>query len=1241
MPIQHLSIRVPWHDNAWNGTICNKPSENADCLILPLIREKRDDTAENEHAGERISGFEDQNFPACLRERGGFMSPFEYTRNITHPYVSFSSAHQHFAPTRFRYPAFSAACTPFQWTRKRSAEHIADEKGIGLNLELEDEATRLMDGFDSIWLQDKENHLAMLDTFFDAVEPEKSLCFFYAKRTPLSDDPRRVIVGVGRVTHVGPAVEYSYRAGGELRSMIWERSVQHSIRDGFEDGFLLPYHQVLDLAPQNPDLDTSGFVAFAPEGSWEEYSYGSEHVSHDTAISSLLACADALKAAQGVVEGDWETPLSWIDARLNELWQMRGPYPSLGAALRAFGLEHGNFIAYDIASEMEDNEDPWSYVEQAFEDPGLLEMDLGKYIGQTMREKWKVLPEKRRTLLKLISRFDLTAEQATRFYQKTERKKAGIVTEHADLIANPYLLYELDRSSLDAIAFGTIDRGVFPDAVVRQTHPLPEPSSLKDNSMDGRRVRALMVSVLEQASLEGSTLLSQDTVVQIIRDMPLQPPCPVDEDLMPVVEQMFSPMIESVEMAEGQPAYQLSRLSEMGRIIRHTVEQRISWRRHEVEADWQDLLDDKLEDPAPEDAEAERLAREEKVEALKELAASQVSVLIGPAGTGKTTLLSVLCEHEKVAQGGITLLAPTGKARVQLTQNTGLPAQTIAQFLLPSKRYHPQIGTYQLSGQDPVQVGRTIVIDEASMLTEEQLAAVLDAVTGVARLILVGDPRQLPPIGSGRPFVDIVARLQPEDIEGQFPRVGRGYAELTVRRRQVGTARDDLLLAEWFSGQNPGAGADEIWNRVGSGTQSETLRFVSWQHGDELHEQLLNVLTEELGLDGLRDVAGFEQSIGGRPPNDKGHIYFNAGWYGKQGAAAKVENWQILSPVRGQPHGVWDINRIVQQRFRETTLEWANSKSRLIPKPMGPENIVYGDKVINTSNKRYYEGQVWPKQGSLYYAANGEIGSVVGQFKSANMRKLPKILKVEFSSQQGYTYDFYSSDFKEDANVRLELAYAITVHKAQGSEFDLTLLILPSHTILGKELLYTALTRQRNKVVILHQGDIGELRRHAAPGRSDIASRLTNLFSAPSLVDVGGTFLEQNLIHRTQRGEAVRSKSEVIIANLLYNEIYRNGRGDYAYEKPLISGDSVRYPDFTVDDSASGTRFYWEHLGMMHNPEYRARWDRKLEWYREQGIRPHTEGGGPEGTLVITRDDEKGGINSAELERLVGEVFGL
>src|SRR5438094_5330014 len=100
------------------------------------------------------------------------------------------------------------------------------------------------------------------------------------------------------------------------------------------------------------------------------------------------------------------------------------------------------------------------------------------------------------------------------------------------------------------------------------------------------------------------------------------------------------------------------------------------------------------------------------------------------------------------------------------------------------------------------------------MLTEEMLAALIDSLKGVDRFILVGDPRQLPPIGAGRPFFDIVEQLKPPNVESVFPRVGGGYSELTVRRRHIGQIREDVQLADWFSGQPLGAGEDEILGRV-------------------------------------------------------------------------------------------------------------------------------------------------------------------------------------------------------------------------------------------------------------------------------------------------------------------------------------------------------------------------------------------------------------------------------------------
>ena len=126
-------------------------------------------------------------------------------------------------------------------------DQVTAESNLLYSQEAEDRVDELM-GYSAGWVQHRDNQLAILDHFFGALWPVDSLCFFYAKRIPLSDEARRVLIGVGRVIRVGQPIEYTYSRPGEIQSMLWERSVEHSIRPGFQDGFLLPYAGILALA---------------------------------------------------------------------------------------------------------------------------------------------------------------------------------------------------------------------------------------------------------------------------------------------------------------------------------------------------------------------------------------------------------------------------------------------------------------------------------------------------------------------------------------------------------------------------------------------------------------------------------------------------------------------------------------------------------------------------------------------------------------------------------------------------------------------------------------------------------------------------------------------------------------------------------------------------------------------------------------------------------------------------------
>lgn len=1255
--VRHISIRVPWHDAGWDGTVCRKPTENGACLILKRIHDEKVDIAEEGVAGRIIDDLGEGQRPPCVSERVGFMlgRAFKFVRR--HPYAEWSPAHQHLKAATLTLPPYSAGAVPFRRMLRENAPELAAGEGLNYVQDLEDLADREIGGRSTAWVQHGENQTALLKSFFAPIVPRDSLCFFYAKRTPLADDPRRVIIGAGRVAKVGDPTLYPGSMDGPFPSSVWDVPVEHTIRANHADGFLLPYHEALEAAAEGGSIDPAEIVAFAPDEGWAQFSFATEQVTHDVAIASLASCAAALGRAEGLLPGARGVELGWIAERMSELWGLRGPCPGLGPALSAFGVDHGTLLAYRLAAQIGENEEPWPLIERLFDDPRRVLPGAEKQVKHTVRKAWQQLDPERKALLKLLSRFELTEVQAERLYQPTERDAAGISATDAELLENPYLLYELDRPSLDPIPVPVIDRGAFPAEVVREKHPLPPPSDIGD-PIDRRRVRALLVDELESAGGAGDTLRPLDRLIKQVHDRELDPPCRLSIDLFAAVKDHLPPLIADAELDGGAPALQLDRLARTRSIIAAEVRKRRAAKAIVVADAWSALLAEELPELQEEgtaEREAEDRARHEKVAALAMLGRSRVACLVGPAGTGKTTLLAALCAHPEVARGGILLLAPTGKARVQLSTRITLPEgqrpMTIAQFLNSSGRFLGDTGVYRvLPGVGKEGGYRTVVIDEASMLTEEMLAAVIDALVGVERLVLVGDPRQLPPIGAGRPFVDLVRELAPPDVQ-RFPRVADNYAELTVPRRPLDESgesgyeaqrRHDLMLAEWFSDRPPTPGADEIWERLRSRDLDATLSVETWTDATDLQTKLLEALAAELKLTGPGDGKGFERNALGAVESGGNH-YFNAGRRDAAGnlapaAGAAVERWQILAPVRATGHGVSGLNHFMQRQYRQPMLDFAGQPfTKLIPRPMGAEQVVYGDKVMCIRNRP--TRHVYPGDDALEFVANGEIGAVVGVCTN-KWKKRPNKLEVELSTQQGFKYSFFAGEFGEEGTPPIELAYAITVHKAQGSEFDSTFLVIPDPCpILSRELLYTALTRQRRRVHLFFQGSITHLYDLAGPEASATQKRITNLFVAPKPVKVRDSFLEAGLIHQTADGKLVRSKSEVIIADRLFAHGV-----EYAYEAVLEAPNgSIRRPDFFIDDAATGRSIYWEHLGMLEDPIYAERWKRKLAWYEAIGISEASDGapeGGDGGLLIVTTDDDKGGISSQAIEELVIELFG-
>ena len=174
--------------------------------------------------------------------------------------------------------------------------------------------------------------------------------------------------------------------------------------------------------------------------------------------------------------------------------------------------------------------------------------------------------------------------------------------------------------------------------------------------------------------------------------------------------------------------------------------------------------------------------------------------------------------------------------------------------------------------------------------------------------------------------------------------------------------------------------ADEIWDRL-EAEEIDEISFESWTDDEDLQAKLLEQIVKELNLDSLDDEVGFECSLGATTHNGGSFFWRSRG----PQTPVKAERWQILSPVRGPGHGVAVLNRVVQQTFRKTWLSRATSlhRNRRIHRPVGPQGIIYGDKVINLKNSSIRD--VYPERPS--YVANGDVGIVVGNFKTKKQRE--------------------------------------------------------------------------------------------------------------------------------------------------------------------------------------------------------------------------------------------------------------
>ena len=1170
----HLSVRLAWHDRAWDGHVCDLPHLNAHCIVHQHIRDSRNDEKERAAAGKPLVEL-DGWLPPCSRD------PAAYAER------GFSITHQD--PLEFRglpavsedIPPYSSCPAPYRWMREEFVQEVCEAEDISLR------------GPDNPrsngWVFEPDRQRELLKGFWGKLEPKKSLVFYYCNHgNPLDENSPRIIVGIGRIVEVGPQLYFGTTPKYQDQYPVWSRRITQAYP---KQGVRIPYQEYLRDGHSTDDI-----ICRVPRSALLPFSYGGEHVSDDVAVAIIervIQCVERVKA-EGRVAFDWDGRLDWLNDVLAEAWSGRGPFPGAGSVLQYLGFSKGTSFQRTVLAPMaKRGENSWDYVLSILE--GRVEPDKGTYRTGLLkaRERWRVL-KTRHALLSKLARLELTPGQVQRIANPDQRAASGIDATEKDLVANPYILSECDLGSADSdpVALETVDHGLRPegDAAV-----FPDADEISHD--DRRRVRAVGVAILQEAANNGDTVLTfADFLSKIIGRFPEKRACRPDREVVLAEAEFYREVLWTAFDSDPE-LVALKHLRALEEFAASLIKRRAKKTNPAVKPpiDWFGALKKLFGEPK---SERERAALEEKRAALSTLFSRRLSVLTGGAGTGKTSVLKVFLQELVRVEGRhpTLLLAPTGKARVRLSTKTGRNAMTIHQFLLKQGWFVPDIFVLKKqSDQSPFQA-TTVIIDECSMIPTDLFGTLLRALDSgpLSRLILVGDPNQLPPIGPGRPFADIIEWLQKDHPDCVAPLT----VCMRVDEEEGGPAEESvaLALADGYRTSVVNPGDDEILASVARGQSMGDLDIVFWDDHDDLLAKLKGRMANILDIRD-NDYKSFNRSLG----------IDQKDW-------VRSEAWQILSPTRTQHFGTDDLNRLIQREYKTGLLQKSQSQWSKMPRPFGEYEIVWTDKVIQVRN-RSKDGWAYPKGSGLDYVANGEIGIVTEAFKR---KEGSDVLAVVFSTQVDASYRYYRGQVDE----YFELAYALTVHKAQGSDFEVVFLIIPQKaSTLSRELIYTGLTRFRRKLVLLVEKDIEPLRRLRSPDCSDTRLRNTHMFTiALRPDDVKRPHLEA-LIHRTRKGIAVRSKSEVVVADVL------DALGiSYEYEQPLYSRTDpkdFRLPDFTV--SFEGDVFYWEHLGMLNVPSYREAWERKQTWYKENGFSDR---------LITSQDAPDGGIDAAKIEQI-------
>ena len=1204
-PLKHFTLRVAWHDNAWNGTVCKDPLANRYCngyhsLLSERLRIDKENNIDNElkYAGKDIS--EIDYLPPCYWSVNlNGKNPL----NVEH----YNPAAKELNKIPEVLESHSMFSWPFAIAFNRTKKQIDLEGSYPTNLDQ-----------------------VRIPIFKEKIKEAKSIAFTYAKfSNPFTEEERQyLVVGAAIVEKRGKLLPFEPKeAIEEKRKKHYPRNknfpqINWALQFSFDKGnmVMMPYHDYLAKANLVTDsekkqewLDKIKVAVDEPELN-HCFKYVAMDIDDDEAIYILSKMRQKLFDCRNdgvVAPEEMNRRIEKVDELTKHCWEARGYFPGFIKLAELLLQREKVFTNFFDAIKILESDSQSEKIQSLILNP-------------TSDSAFRIFKNDLFELKETLERRGISAEQFIQLSMlnlskhQFERILSGRVSDYdaykhevaivdrtplEDVCNNPYLLVEeykpqdnlQDETTGEEIDLPIelfkIDIAYFPDARVMPRLDIQRNITLADK----RRLRCVIISYLNSLEQNGDCFEEATELENALRKYPLFYQKGNDFTL---ATDIFKKQVKDrdgffeengwklkIIDANNTRYYYLNEIFEAEKKIGDCVLQLLSAPKNNN--GFRNLIgyiNKCITEIKPKLKEAfnEDDFKADREQLYANLFNEKVFVLAGGPGSGKShELLNILTEIKSQGENYL-LLAPTGKAALRLKTDSkfkDIESSTIEKWLSEIKS-----GRYS---RDSIGRINNLVIDEMSMVSLLKFWEVLKQFHFgkplFKRLILVGDPNQLPAIGYGKILKDILYFLK------SHTEYKANYIELTGNLRSELSKNKVIKLSEAF--EEKGELEEELENVVKSSSGdkevSEGFKISYWKDEKELKQKIeseFDLLCTSKKISGSKQER-LHQVLG----------------LSKNGSVSKeslptLDNFQILTPYLSGLSGADGLNDFFQRTFKnEFKLELAQGLFK------------ESDKIIRTKN--YYEFE-----SNELLISNGSIGIIRENNK--------EVLQFQ---EDGYK-EIKLKTLRKSEREFFELAYAISVHKSQGSGFDHLFIIIPDRPgLLSRELIYTALTRCRKSVTLFIQINNEKQNKKSllefARNRSFTDSRKTSL-----LLDQ--PFRYFSLQPEKDKPIYVQSRTELMIYQTLKNKREELGTSefDFSYEKYPVSsnGEEIKIrTDFTV--ISKGKVWYWEHLGMLGNRVYDRTW-KNLK-------RPTYINNSFESDLITT--DELKGLSTDKIERII------